>query len=214
MTRLTGNAARRALAAALAAAIVPAALAGCTRRTPSAPARLDAKRVVMIVPHRNFHDDELRDTTAVLEARGARVTVASSSGEPVHGMLGSVVIPDATLDEVSVAAYDAVVFVGGAGAVEYWHDARAHALVQQAVAQEKVLAAICLAPVTLAQSGVLKLKRCTVAFSAAEQLRGRGAAYTGADVQTDGRIVTANGPRASRAFGRAIADVLARPSEG
>ena len=97
--------------------------------------------------------------------------------------------------------------MGGNGASEYWDDPLAHALAQEAVRLKKVLGAICIAPVTLAKAGVLKGVRATVWASEASQLKFSGAQYTGNPVETDGLIVTANGPAAAREFGQQIVNL-------
>ena len=104
--------------------------------------------------------------------------------------------------------YDAVVFVGGVGAQEYWADSTAHAIAKAAVDSGKVLGAICIAPVTLGNAGVLSGKRATVWSSERERLEAGGAVYTGADVEVDGRVVTASGPGAAKEFGKRIATLL------
>lgn len=101
--------------------------------------------------------------------------------------------------------YDAIVFVGGLG---YEQDnLEAQRIAQKGVAEGKVLAAICLAPMTLAKAGALEGRRATTSLPAS-RIEVEGAIYTGAAVERDGLIITADGPAASRAFGQAIASAL------
>ncbi len=172
-------------------------------------AELQGKRVVMVIGHRDFRDEELLKPKALLEKAGALVIVASSSLEPAEGMLGANVKPDMLVTEVDSKEYDAVIFVGGPGAKEYWDSNTAHGLSRQAAEQGKVVAAICLAPVTLANAGLLEGRRATVWRTESGRLRAQGASYTGADVEVDGRLITANGPEAAERFGAAIAKALA-----
>jgi len=169
---------------------------------------IDGKRIVMIVAHRDFRDEELFAPRTILEEAGGEVIVASSSLEPARGMLGGTVAPDVLVKDIDAADYDAVVFVGGTGAKEYWEDERAHAIARRAVEEGKVLAAICIAPVTLANAGVLRDKSATVWKSEAERLKAKGARYAGRDLEIDGRIITADGPESAEKFGRAIAEAL------
>lgn len=177
------------------------------------PKPLEGKRVVMIIAHQDFRDEELEEPTKLLEEQGAKVAVASSSMEQAQGMLGAQVLPDVLLENVKAADFDAVVFVGGKGASEYWNDAKAHQIAREASQNGKVLGAICLAPVTLANAGVLKGKKATVWESESSRLQKQGAHYTGAAVEVDGLIVTANGPEAAQEFGKALAAALGQPSE-
>ncbi len=155
-----------------------------------------------------FEETEYGTPRAILEDQGVIVSVASSGSRSVAGHQGKKVQPDVALSEVHAADHDAIVFIGG-----YNYDssnAEAIRIAQEAVAQGKVVAAICIAPITLAKAGVLKDKRATTSLpgSVIEQA---GGIYTGAVVERDGRIITANGPAASRQFGEAIAEALAAP---
>jgi protease I len=112
------------------------------------------------------------------------------------------------LDEVVPEEFDAIVFVGGAGASVFFDDLDAHRLAKTMHAQGKVVAAICVAPSILARAGLLSRKNATAFASQRDDLVAHGAVWTGANVQVDGSIVTANGPAAAQDFGLAIADLL------
>jgi protease I len=62
--------------------------------------------------------------------------------------------------------------------------------------------------VTLANSGLLSGKKATVYASEEGQLKNKGAECTGQSVERDGKVITANGPKAAREFGNAIAQAL------
>jgi protease I len=184
-----------------------AAVVACPARAPQA-GDLAGKNAVMIIAHRNFRDEELMEPKAALEAKGVKVTVACSRLAKAEGMLGAAVTPDVLLKDVKAADYDAVIFVGGPGASEYFDDATAHKIAQDAVAQGKVLGAICIAPATLANAGVLRGKNATCYSSQSRALEKNGAMYTRAPVQRDGKIITAEGPSAAGKFGEAIIEAL------
>ena len=169
---------------------------------------LKGKSVLMIIASRDFRDEEYQKTRQFLEARGAAIAVASSSLDVAKGMLGAKVKPDLLLKDVAVGDYNAIVFIGGMGAQEYLNNPTAHALARQAVEKGKILAAICLAPATLARAGVLAGKRATAFPSVAQELKAGGATYTGATVERDGLIITAKGPEASEEFAEEIARAL------
>ena len=136
------------------------------------------------------------------------VDTYSSSTGTAKGMLGATVKVDKTIDQLKVEDYDAIVFVGGVGSSEYWDNPVTHKIAQEAVKQNKVLAAICIAPVTLAKAGVLKDKNATVYSSESGQLKKYNANYTAKDVEVDGNIVTAAGPHAAKQFGETIKKLL------
>lgn len=117
------------------------------------------------------------------------------------GMFGGTVKPDTTLEDVDVSRFDALVFVGGSGAKIYFDDPTAHRLAREAYENGRVVAAICIAPSTLANAGLLGGKKATCFPSESQNLREKGAVYTGKPVEQDGRIVTADGPGSAREFG-------------
>jgi protease I len=170
--------------------------------------RIEEKKVLMIIASSNFRDEEYKEPREILEAQGAKVTVASSTLKGCRGMLGLYVQPDILLNQVEVKDYDAILFIGGSGASEYWNDKSAHGIVQEAVKQDKVLGAICIAPVTLANAGALKGKKVTVCPSEGIKLRNLGMQYIPSSVQVDGKIITADGPKSAKAFGEAVVKVL------
>jgi len=210
--------------------LVSVVLSGCTRESappppvqapsppptaarPSAPGKTAkagpaAKRVVLIIGHHNFRDEEYEKPREALTAAGIEVTVASSSLEPATGMLGATVQPDVLLPDVKAQEYDAVVFIGGTGAEEYWDDPTAQQLCQDTVSQGKLLAAICLAPVTLARAGVLKGKAATVWPDEKGEVVKRGGTYEARRVVVDGKLITGSGPEAAQEFATALVKAL------
>lgn len=169
---------------------------------------LVGKSVLMIIASNNFRDEEYLHPREVLENEGAKITIASSTKKEATGMLGTKVVPDILIDEVNIDDYDAVIFVGGSGANEYWENEKAHEIAKKAYEKSKVIGAICIAPVTLARAGLLKGKKATVYPSEIENIKKEGAIYTGNSVEVDGKIVTGNGPTAAKEFGEKIAELL------
>ncbi len=166
------------------------------------------KRILMIIASQNFRDEELLIPKKLFEEAGYKVIIASSSLKPAKGMLGTIVIPQLLIDQVNVKNYDAIIFVGGIGAQEYFYNPVAHKIAKEAVKEGKILGAICLAPRILAEAGVLKGKKATVWPSEAKFLEEKGAIYTGNPVQVDRKIVTGAGPFAAKEFAEAILKLL------
>ena len=166
------------------------------------------KKAVMIIAQNGFRDEELLQPKKILEAEGILVKIASNSPDEARGMLGARVKPDLILQDINIGDLDAIIFVGGIGASIYWDEPLAHRIANDSYANNKIVAAICIAPVTLAKAGLLKNKKATVWPSEAGKLKSAGADYTAADVEKDGNVITASGPSAANAFGRAIAAAL------
>lgn len=184
---------------------------GCSGGRPvQAPAASTggAGKVLFVVAPSDFRDEEYDLPREILEDKGYRVMVASTSRQIVRGTFGLEVKPDLTLSEAKGAEFAAVIFVGGNGAKIYFKDAEAHRLAREACDAGRVVGAICIAPGILAEAGLLEGKQCTAYPSVKELLRAKGAVYSGEEVVVDGRIVTANGPRSARHFGNAVAALL------
>lgn len=171
-------------------------------------AALSGKKVLMVIASNQFRDEEYQKPRQILEAAGARVTVACSTLQQATGMLGLKVKPDILIKDVRMDGYDAVVFVGGMGSTEYWDNPVAHSLAKSAYEKGKLTSAICLAPMTLANAGLLKGKKATIWADAAKEFQTKGVVYTGKPVEADGRILTGSGPDAAEAFGRALVEAL------
>jgi len=166
------------------------------------------KKVVMVIAQDGFRDEEFLQPKEILERNGIEVKAASASLTEAKGMLGAKVKPDILVSDINIRDFAAVVFVGGAGASQYWDDPVAQKLAEDALNTNRIVAAICIAPVTLARAGILKGKRATVWPSEAEQLKAAGANYTGRAVEKDGDIITGSGPAASREFAEEIVRAL------
>ncbi len=171
------------------------------------------KRAAMIIAPEKFRDEELFEPKEILEKAGISVTVVSTGLSPAKGVKGGIITPEARITDLNTDDYDALIFVGGGGSSVYWDNPVAHALSHDTVKKGKILAAICIAPVTLARAGVLRGRRATVWPSEAEQLSTAGAQYTARSVEKDGNIITGSGPTAAREFGEEIKRALFAPEE-
>jgi len=165
-------------------------------------------RVLMAVAPERFRDEELFVTRDELKRAGHPADIASTRRGKCHGSRGGSVTATLTLAEARPEDYDAVVFVGGGGSRTLFTDDDALRIAREAHEQGKVVAAICLAPVILANAGVLRGKKATVAGTEARTIESKGARYTGPGVTVDGNVVTGNAPKASRVFGQEIGRLL------
>lgn len=171
--------------------------------------QLEGKKILMIIPSKGYRDEELNIPREMFEKAGAIVDIASDKEGRARGMLGGSIDSNLLYNQIEVDEYDAVVFVGGVGSKIFWNDPMAHSLAKIAVQKDKLLGAICLAPATLANAGVLKGKTATSYSMAAGALKKAGANYTGHPVEIDGTIVTGEGPKAAEEFASTIIKQLA-----
>ncbi len=168
-----------------------------------------SKRVLMVIAPEGFRDEELHVPRDVFKAEGWRVDTVSTKVGSAGGMLGAAESITQTLSDIDPLNYDAVAVVGGMGSPAHlWNCSPLHSILKAIDGNGKVISAICLSGVVLAKAGLLQGKRATVweMPESVETLAQHGAQYTGDDVTVDGRIVTANGPDAAEAFGKAVVE--------
>lgn len=164
--------------------------------------------VVFVIAPRTFRDEEYAEPKQVLERRGAHVTTASLTPGECIGKLGMKALASISVAEAAARDWDAVIFVGGAGASVFFDDPDAHKLAARSASGPGVLAAICIAPSVLGHAGLLHGVHVTAFPSQKADLESQGAIWHDGPVAVDGRIVTANGPEAATEFGETIGDLL------
>lgn len=171
------------------------------------------KRAVMIVSFRDFRDAEYFVPKEILENAGIEVKTASNKKGTAIGADGGDANVDLLVSEVNPSEFDAVIFVGGPGALEALDNENSYRVAKETLANDKILAAICISPIILAKAGVLQGKKATVWFSTLDKspikvLENNGAIFQKENVTADGKIITANGPQAAKEFGAIILRLL------
>lgn len=168
----------------------------------------NSPQAVLIIASKDFRDEELFDTQAELEKAGIETVIASSKIGSVTGMLGRKARAEILLSNLKADDYDAVIFIGGIGAKEYFHNDQAMSLARDAAGKRKIVGAICIAPAILANAGLLDGINATCFSSEKATLKKAGAEYTASDVECDGLFITADGPGSAREFGKTIAATI------
>ncbi len=193
-------------------------LSGCTNKEGISKEikpniNISGKKILMVIAPVNFRDEEFLEPKKVFEDSGASVEVASKDVKEATSMIDKIKVKvDLDIGEVNVTDYDAVVFIGGSGASVYYDDQTALDIARESYKKNKIVAAICIAPGILAKSGILEGKNATIwdpgNGNFIKILKESGATYTGADVEQDGKIITANNPKAATKFGERILENL------
>lgn len=170
------------------------------------------RKIVFIIAFRDFRDEEYFVPKEILEKNNLEIKTASTERGMAIGAAGGEAAVDLLVSEITPNDFDGFVFVGGPGALEYLDNEISYNLAQEIVSQDKILGAICISPVILAKSGVLKNKKATVWSSPLDRnpvkiLKENGAVYEEQPVVVDGKIITANGPSAASEFGQKLADL-------
>ena len=170
---------------------------------------LQNKHVLFIIAFRDFRDQEYFIPREILEKAGVEIKVASDDIGLTIGADGGDVNVNMKIEDVNVFDFDAIIFIGGPGALKHLDNEKSYGIAKEAVAQDKILASICIASVILAKAGVLQGKKATVWTNPMEKI-GRdilienGAIYQQEPVVKDGKIITANGPDVAEEFGKKL----------
>lgn len=168
------------------------------------------KKILLVLAPDGFQEEEYSDTRNALEKAGVSVSVASFEKGEAIGARGGRVKVDFSVDEVSAGDYDGVAFIGGQGMVGLVGNSDFIKLAKEFYTAGKLAAAICIAPVILANAGILKNKRATVCGGAENEIKNNGGIYTGKSVEVDGNLITADGPNSAEEFGKAIVKLLTK----
>ncbi|MBU0963348.1 MAG: DJ-1/PfpI family protein, partial [Nanoarchaeota archaeon] len=94
--------------------------------------------------------------------------------------------------------------------VVYFDDQKVLEIANEFFNKNKLVAAICIAPSILANSGILQGKRATAFPSEESNLIDRGAIYTANLVTIDDNIITGKNPGAAREFSTQIIRFLGK----
>jgi protease I len=171
-------------------------------------------KILIAIPPEKFRDEELAEPMAALQKAGIEFDIASTKRGVCTGMLGAKATAAMTFEDVEPGKYDGLVVVGGAGSQTHlWSDEILVSLAKYLAEKRKMVSAICLSPVVLARAGVLKGKNATYAQNplSFREMKLGGAILVDQPVVVDGKVVTANGPPASKEFAEAIVKVLTTP---
>lgn len=181
---------------------------------PVAPARAPAgatgRTVLVYLPQQLFNEQEFEPALRRLSLAGIETRLVASDSGVAVSMSQLVVRLDLALRDVNGADYAGLVLIGGSGAAVHWDDSLLQAKCREFANGEKVVAAIGIAPVTLARAGVLKGMRATVFRdrTTVDWLRQAGAKYSFNGVVADRNIITAASSDQARDFGQAIANAV------
>jgi 4-methyl-5(b-hydroxyethyl)-thiazole monophosphate biosynthesis len=177
------------------------------------PATLDKETdmIRVLVPLApGFEDLEATTIVDLLRRGGIEVVTAGLQPGLVQGARGIRVQPDAVLDDVLDQDFTMIALPGGMpGAENLKNDARIIALLRKMAGAGKYTAAICAAPIALAQAGLLDGKRATSFPGFVDKLSIPDGRYTGAAVEIDGKVVTSRGPGTAMDFALELVQLLA-----
>jgi protease I len=166
---------------------------------------LSGKKVAFLVATEGIEQVELTEPRKALEEAGAEtVLVAPEAGEVQafdHLDKADRFPVDVTASEANAADYDGLVLPGGVANPDNLRtDEDAVAFVRAFIEAGKPVAAICHAPWTLIEAGVVKGRKLTSWPSLQTDLRNAGAEWVDEEVVVDSGLVTSRKPDDIPAF--------------
>ncbi len=161
-----------------------------------------SKKILVVLPPRDFDENEFFTLKRMCETRGHKVSVASIASGAIESSRGISVLVDVRLQDVKTYEYDAVIFMGGDGARIYFDDPQARKLASDV--KYKTLGATGNATVLLSQAGVLSKKKVTAPYEWADWIVRGGATFTGRPLEIDDKLITAQSPALAETFANAL----------
>lgn len=155
--------------------------------------------------------EELEAVTIIDLLRRAGIDVVTAGLKPgiVKASRGVQLVPDVTLDIALRDDYDMVVLPGGMpGASHLKDDARIITLLRKMADAGKYTAAICAAPMALAEAGLLAGKQATSYPGFLDAMNVAGMHFRADAVVQDGRVITSRGPGTAMDFALTLVEAL------
>lgn len=165
------------------------------------------RHIAIIIASRGYQPIEYAVPKKLFEQEGWKVTTVSNKPGIATASDNSTTQATLSIDKLDIKNYDAIVLVGGPGALEHLDNQITHAIFQKAVQEGKTIGAICISPRILAKSGILQHKKATGwddDHKLADVFEEFKVTYERQPVVIDGNIVTAVGPHAAREFAMAL----------
>ena len=155
--------------------------------------------------------EELEAVTIVDLLRRAGVEVVTAGLEPgiVRASRGMQLVPDANLDSVLRDDFDMIVLPGGMPGARYLkEDQRVQAMLKRLAGENKYTAAICAAPIALAEAGLLSGRKATGYPGVLEKLGLPNVTLQMESVVMDGKVITSRGPGTAMDFALELIEAL------
>jgi 4-methyl-5(b-hydroxyethyl)-thiazole monophosphate biosynthesis len=160
--------------------------------------------------------EEIETITVIDILRRAEIDVVVAATEPgeITGSRGVTIVPDELLQNVvNNHDFDMIVLPGGLqGTMNLKSDASVKRIIQEMYEQGKYIAAICAAPIVLAEAGLTRGKMITSHPSVKEELRDISI-YQESRVAMDGQIITSRSPGTAMEFAMTLVDILVGKSK-
>ena len=163
------------------------------------------KVLVPIAP--GFEEIETITVVDILRRAGARVTMAATVRGLLEGSRGIKIEPDTLLDYVMDEDFELICLPGGQpGTDNLKKDVRIKILLNKMLKQEKLIAAICAAPIVLKKADILENQLLTCHPSVQSEFNSHN--YLSDRVVVDGNLITSQSPGTAMEFALKLVEIL------
>jgi 4-methyl-5(b-hydroxyethyl)-thiazole monophosphate biosynthesis len=154
-----------------------------------------------------FEEIEAITPTDIWKRIGFEVITVGVNGKQIKGAHGIIITADIEIDEVAPESADAIFLPGGMpGSVNLRDNDKVIEIIQKVYSENKIVSAICAAPIALAKAGILENKKFTCYPSFEKEINED--LYTNNMVEVTENIVTGKGPGAAFEFAETVASQL------
>ncbi len=164
--------------------------------------------VLIFLPAKDFNEEEYSIVRKLLLKYGKNIFVTSDDHYVCSGSKGKKVKSDTDFFNVNIKNFAALVLIGGKGSKAYWNNEKLHTITRNFNDVQKIIGAICSAPVILAKAGILQNKTATCYYEDKNELINLGINYQERAVVTDKNIVTSNGSQSAAQFTEAVLHLI------
>ena len=168
---------------------------------------------IAILLEDGFEEIEAIVPIDVLRRLGFNLVLAGKTAK-VAGAHSVKIETDALISELKSEDLDAIILPGGLpGSTNLRDNSDVIKLVSEMYSAGKLVAAICAAPIVLAEAGIMHGAKCTGYPMDMLKKALSDANYTAGRIEQDGNIITGKGPGAAFEFAVAIASCLGKQAQ-
>jgi len=164
--------------------------------------------VLLFLPAKDFSEEEYSIVRKLLLKYGKNIFITSDDHYVCSGSKGMKVKSDTSFFNINIKNFAALVLIGGRGSKAYWDNEKLHTITRNFNDAQKIIGAICSAPVILAKAGILKNKTATCYYEDKNELMNLGINYQDRAVVTDKNIVTSNSSQSAAQFTEAVLHLI------
>lgn len=176
---------------------------------------LNGKKIAILIAYKDFEDEGYFISKNILERADANLVTVSNQKGTAIGSNGGEVNVDLSFNKLNLEEVEALILIGGQESLKYLDNEGLYDLIREAYSQNKLIGAMSISPVILANSGILKGKKATVWSSFTDKtavrfLQSQGTIYEKSSVVIDKNIITANSVKSSEEFALEIINYLSK----